>query len=58
MERVLQIAGEENVPVYLDSTHAGRRFYRRVGFEVAKTLKLKTADGRVIEFPSMIKHVQ
>jgi len=55
MEYVLRIAREANVPAYLDSTHAGRRLYSQLGFEVMKTLKLETAAGRIIEFPSMMK---
>lgn len=57
MEHILHIGGEANVPTYLDATHAGVQLYHRIGFEVAKVLKLETADGRILEFPSMIKRV-
>lgn len=57
MEHVLQIAREANVPAYIDATYAGSQLYRRIGFEVAKFLKLEMADGRILQLPSMIKHV-
>jgi len=57
MEHLLQIARDANVPTYLDATYAGSQLYKRIGFEVVKILKLETADGRILEFPSMIKYV-
>ena len=57
MDHTLQIASEANIPTYLDSTHAGSHLYTRIGFEVVKVLKLEMADGRILEFPSMIKNV-
>ena len=56
MEHLFQIAREANVPTYLDATYAGSQLYRQVGFEVLKVLKLVTADGRILEFPSMIRY--
>ena len=57
MEHLLQIAREANVPTYLDATSAGSQLYKRIGFEVVKISKLETADGRILEFPSMVKYV-
>ena len=54
MEHLFQIAREANVPTYLDSTYVGSQLYRQIGFEVVKISKLVTADGRILEFPSMI----
>ena len=57
MEHLLQIAREANVPTYLNATYAGSHLYKRIGFEVVKISKLETADGHILEFPSMVKYV-